>query len=434
MPIFICPPNPIGISTMVAQALNQPKKQQIEGLSLLPEEKQLLLELQAMPEEERKTNLEKLEFERDLRLAAVKEMHIYNEYKERVNEEKRMRHEAAPVQLGYPNPWNRGEYPATYSRYKRESNLAPKKNYDAFTKNEDFGSSFVKYGPRSQPKKLICKVVFDFRERSFEFTYATEKNVTPAELKEALLAKWCSIHIYDDTYYALSLMKNAAIRINGQPFDERSPTTLFFIVGEETDAVVTVAVPARYSEVIDPPLMSMKDEATKSTRLPLDNLSSIKLRPDNESSIKIGDFFKRQTRYPTLGKSDLWTKPSIERLQQMNERELIAVDGFAVGNKYGRIEFEEDVDLLDADLSKIVLINRGEVILYPPEYFEDEDKPLVGEKLNKQAKVTLYGIKSEGDNRDTDLILIKRKLQEWGAELLSYDYASGNVTMRLFHF
>lgn len=434
MPVFICPPNPMGMNAMFAQTVNPTRKQQIEALSLLPEEKQLLLDLYAMPEDQRRSEISKMEFERDLRLAALKEMKLYNEYKSRVDEERRLRHEAGPVQLGYPNPWKRSDYPATYSRYNRASNFAPKRHFDPFARPEDQTSSFVSIATkRNINRKLTCRVVLEFKDQVMEFDYPADRHMTTGELKDALLRKWCNANINGEIRNAFNKLKHGRMRINDEICDERNPVTLQFIVGDESSAVVCLTFDLDSQEVMGTP-MSMKDDGSESTRLPLDNLSSIRLQREQDSSVKISDFFKKRSRHPTLSNSDFWTKPSIEQLQRLSEVELACVPDFSIGNKYGRIEFEEEVDLLDADLSKIVKINRGEVILYPPEFFEDEDRPLTGEKLNRQARVTLYDIKSPGDDRDMDFIKIKRKVEERGTELISYDFGNGDVTMRLYHF
>ncbi|CAD6339987.1 unnamed protein product [Miscanthus lutarioriparius] len=101
-------------------------------------------------------------------------------------------------------------------------------------------------------------------------------------------------------------------------------------------------------------------------------------------------------------------------------------------NKY------EDVRCLD--LESIVEFNNREVIVYK----DDNKKPPVGEGLNKAAEVTLLNIKCvnkktreqycEGARVERYREMLVKKVEEQGAEFVSFDAATGEWKFRVKHF
>ncbi|XP_062052614.1 nuclear pore complex protein Nup98-Nup96 isoform X6 [Lepus europaeus] len=91
-----------------------------------------------------------------------------------------------------------------------------------------------------------------------------------------------------------------------------------------------------------------------------------------------------------LTKVGYYTIPSMEDLAKItNEKGECIVSDFTIGRKgYGSIYFEGDVNLTNLNLDDIVHIRRKEVIVY----LDDNQKPPVGEGLNRKAEVTLDGV------------------------------------------
>ncbi|XP_045148995.1 nuclear pore complex protein Nup98-Nup96 isoform X4 [Echinops telfairi] len=91
-----------------------------------------------------------------------------------------------------------------------------------------------------------------------------------------------------------------------------------------------------------------------------------------------------------LTKVGYYTIPSMEDLAKItNEKGECVVSDFTIGRKgYGSIYFEGDVNLTNLNLDDIVHIRRKEVIVY----LDDNQKPPVGEGLNRKAEVTLDGV------------------------------------------
>ncbi|XP_036283837.1 nuclear pore complex protein Nup98-Nup96 isoform X9 [Pipistrellus kuhlii] len=91
-----------------------------------------------------------------------------------------------------------------------------------------------------------------------------------------------------------------------------------------------------------------------------------------------------------LTKVGYYTIPSIDDLAKItNEKGECIVSDFTIGRKgYGSIYFEGEVNLTNLNLDDIVHIRRKEVIVY----LDDNQKPPVGEGLNRKAEVTLDGV------------------------------------------
>ncbi|KAK7807158.1 hypothetical protein U0070_018149 [Myodes glareolus] len=91
-----------------------------------------------------------------------------------------------------------------------------------------------------------------------------------------------------------------------------------------------------------------------------------------------------------LTKVGYYTIPSMDDLAKItNEKGECIVSDFTIGRKgYGSIYFEGDVNLTNLNLDDIVHIRRKEVIVY----VDDNQKPPVGEGLNRKAEVTLDGV------------------------------------------
>ncbi|XP_036924562.1 nuclear pore complex protein Nup98-Nup96 isoform X5 [Sturnira hondurensis] len=91
-----------------------------------------------------------------------------------------------------------------------------------------------------------------------------------------------------------------------------------------------------------------------------------------------------------LTKVGYYTIPSMDDLAKItNEKGECIVSDFTIGRKgYGSIYFEGEVNLTNLNLDDIVHIRRKEVIVY----VDDNQKPPVGEGLNRKAEVTLDGV------------------------------------------
>ena len=108
--------------------------------------------------------------------------------------------------------------------------------------------------------------------------------------------------------------------------------------------------------------------------------------------------------------------PPLYTLADMDDKELGSVKNFKVEiEKFGAIEWLEDVDLRGVDLNLVVQIERSKVFLHPA-------KTNAGKQLNKAAKVSVYKLISASDVKyENNTMKLKKECEKVGTEFVSYD-------------
>lgn len=96
------------------------------------------------------------------------------------------------------------------------------------------------------------------------------------------------------------------------------------------------------------------------------------------------------TPHPTgiiLTRSGYYTLPPLDKLTEfLTDDGKCIVSNFTIGRRgYGNVYFNEPIDVADLNLDELVHFRHKEVIIYP----DDENKPPVGEGLNRKAQITL---------------------------------------------
>lgn len=88
-----------------------------------------------------------------------------------------------------------------------------------------------------------------------------------------------------------------------------------------------------------------------------------------------------------LQRSGYYTIPPLDKLTDfLTEDGKCIVPNFTIGRKgYGNVYFGEPIDVAGLNLDELVHFRHKEVIIYP----DDENKPPVGEGLNRKAQITL---------------------------------------------
>ncbi|KAK9845938.1 hypothetical protein WJX81_006497 [Elliptochloris bilobata] len=147
---------------------------------------------------------------------------------------------------------------------------------------------------------------------------------------------------------------------------------------------------------------------------------------------------------PRLTRDDYFLEPSLPQLAAMAREDpasLAAVANFAVGARdMGRVRWLEPVDVRALNLDAVVRMGKGSVEVY----LKEEDRPPVGEGLNRAAEVTLmnvFRIDSATHRPTTDPEAIeryKRKLKkvvaDQGARFIGYDAKEGVWRFEVEHF
>lgn len=141
---------------------------------------------------------------------------------------------------------------------------------------------------------------------------------------------------------------------------------------------------------------------------------------------------------PKLTKPGYVCSPSISELLRMDPQDLAAVDDFKVERLgVGKVEWEGAVDVRNADLDKIIVIEPKSVSVYTDEETVGT-KPEIGKKLNRPALLTMEGVNPpEGSGPeaiDKFYQKVVKQTMKIGAELVEYDPSIGIWKIRVVHF
>lgn len=109
----------------------------------------------------------------------------------------------------------------------------------------------------------------------------------------------------------------------------------------------------------------------------------------------------------------------------MSVSELQAIPDFKIWNAFGKIEFTGMTDITGVNLDLDVVIKERLAEVYPEDVYGGENnhaKPAQGQKLNKEARITLYNIEKP-DEKTLDVFVsgIKKMLAKQEAGYHHYD-------------
>ena len=128
------------------------------------------------------------------------------------------------------------------------------------------------------------------------------------------------------------------------------------------------------------------------------------------------------------------TKPSFSQLEKMTEDELKAVPNFTVISEHAILEFEDPVDLRNVDIDKAIKMSHKMVDVYPESEFGDE-KPQIGEKLNKPAFITFKNFNLNKQSTTGKFITkLKEMAASMNATVIDVDKKNDTVKIYVEHF
>jgi len=149
---------------------------------------------------------------------------------------------------------------------------------------------------------------------------------------------------------------------------------------------------------------------------------------------------KQPSYIPKLTKPGYVVSPSIERMATMSEAELATLSGFSIEHKpYGKVEWDGEVDVRNADLDASIEIGQADVGVY----HTDEEagcKPPPGSKLNRPCRITFYNIfpktgpKADAEAKEKYCKRIAKSTSKMDAKLISYDPDTGVWQIRVESF
>lgn len=139
---------------------------------------------------------------------------------------------------------------------------------------------------------------------------------------------------------------------------------------------------------------------------------------------------------PTLTKPDYYTVPSMEDLSEMSDQGRETVHNFIVGRKsFGEIKFLGETNVNGLDLDKLVVIENRMVEVYPEDVISIEEKPPLGQELNKRAQITLWNIRPKRtSNEKVFRQRLEKKVMEFAGEMVEYNLREGKWVFIVPHF
>ncbi|EAR85114.2 nucleoporin, putative (macronuclear) [Tetrahymena thermophila SB210] len=146
-------------------------------------------------------------------------------------------------------------------------------------------------------------------------------------------------------------------------------------------------------------------------------------------------------RYPFMNTSDYIINPPLEELQTYSLKELKNVHNFSVEGHYGKLEWQEPVDLTDLDIDKTIYIRDQQIQVYPEVEYASKYKPKVGEGINNKCMITYKNassiqrkIKSGELNLQTVIKCIKKQSDEQNVQFVKFDQKNLTWTILVDHF
>ena len=138
-------------------------------------------------------------------------------------------------------------------------------------------------------------------------------------------------------------------------------------------------------------------------------------------------------KLPHFTKPGYKIEPNLQCIYRMTLEELENVKNFTISNEFGKIVFNEPVDLTNINLDKIVEISPGNANIY----FKSSNLSPNKKILNKKATITLYKIENRKEDNNNDLLSLeyqKNKIDIIGGEFISYDKENKEFIYKVEHF
>lgn len=168
---------------------------------------------------------------------------------------------------------------------------------------------------------------------------------------------------------------------------------------------------------------------------------------DAPSEIDVSIVTASAEPHPTgivLRRAGYYTIPSLDEIVEFMDTEgRCFVPNFTIGRRgYGNVFFDEEIDVSGLNLDDICHFRNKEIILYQ----DDDNKPPVGEGLNRKAQVTLDQIwphdkYTHEPIKDVERLealgyeaKLRRICEKRGTRFLEYRPESGSCVFKVEHF
>ena len=251
-----------------------------------------------------------------------------------------------------------------------------------------------------------------------------------------------------DMFVPRPSVKKLVLRSSGADTTGLSVTEAPEVTQDAVDNSLTVGL----HEIVQPPMRSGDQVEAANDTIPVDD-SFVALNTRKKNACEDPEQVDSSPNTPmtskklssagvTLLRAGYYTLPSVSELTLDSEGQCL-VTGFTVGREgYGNIHFPGTMNIANINMDNIVHIRHKEVIVYP----DDNNKPTLGEGLNRPAQVTLDKVwpndKTSGDAIRSPERLKKMSYEEklerassrLGAKFIEYRPETGSWVFRVEHF
>ncbi|CAG9320900.1 unnamed protein product [Blepharisma stoltei] len=132
---------------------------------------------------------------------------------------------------------------------------------------------------------------------------------------------------------------------------------------------------------------------------------------------------------PKLTNEEYTISPSMIELARMTKDEITRVKDFTIENSYGKIIFEGETNLIGVDLDQIIKIGYREAIIYPDD--SENQKPKVGEELNKSATIMLYKCAPDRESEEKFVEKLKKSCLRNRTQYIGWDKETQIYTFKI---
>lgn len=236
----------------------------------------------------------------------------------------------------------------------------------------------------------------------------------------------------DDTDRRVSWLRTApsqAIRARPKLRDSPADTTINQLVGQQANKENDVS--------------KGLDSSAINTSVLNETFNSIE-ESQLESDISLIGSAEPHPTGIVLRRAGYYTIPSLDELiEYIDDEGHCFVPNFAVGRRgYGNVYFDEEIDVANLNLDEICHFRNKEIILYQ----DDDNKPPIGEGLNRKAQVTLDQIWPHNKTTHEPIkdpaqlefmgyeAKLRRICEKRGTKFLEYRPETGSCVFKVDHF
>ena len=447
-PIIVVPPPLTRYSSK--NPFDKIDESMLDPLNILPEEKKRVIEIMNMPDEQQKETLRALNLEREIRMSAIetdkaqrKQITAMNELENNWRVRSQMAFNFAPQfsrihsrplirpQLNSINQENGRRRVQEKSSYFGN----PSQSHSQSFRKGSFSNSVLGDGHSLNAGHQVVRgrIRVEFNNQNYNMVQSINRNIRMGTLKSKLVSNAMgNMDFMGVPRNVESLMESSTIFVNNGAvanMDERLDDLIDY---EDEKVQVLLLIDSMAGKKIE-----LEGVADGRLRQEPRGFEAERERGYRDIRRKESvDEYEMSFIVPVKTTQNYITNPPFEVIQQMSAEELSCVENFSIEHpRYGKIEWLEPVDLKFVNFDTHVYIGEGVVKVYPLDSVSPEEKPKIGEALNRPAKITMYKIDPIPSKKFESIEdQLRSSIEKKNGEFIRYDQKEKVLVFRLFHF